>query len=613
MRSASCTTTFLISNIKEPEVLSEVTRMTRYPEIVERLLELVTVEQYSVAGVVGDLLLVAAFREGSVNLYLFDGVNLVRVSRTAINGYAKPPRGARRIVFYRDVSRGRELHKLYYVDLEKPSEEAELHPEQKPQRILGVAQGDSRIVYTGVHERGVGVYLVEGNELSKITDLPGLGWISKMSGDIAVGLGVFPPDMRFFKLFTVDLSSGKIKIHEPPTRGNIVAFDITREENIVYGVEGAREARLYELDPESGRSRELELGANIRKFKPTSFNEVKCLKGGLAIIARRSGRSRLFVDDEPIDLPEGIHTGVDEWRDGLVVTHTSKTVPPRILIATHSGWRVLLEGKKPRWVDDVISRVGFVEVVNKLDGSRVPTLYLENKLAPKPGPTVVLVHGGPFAEDMDVWDVFALALAATGFHVVQPNYRGSLGYGVEWTEKIIGDPCGMELEDVVSAGYWARESGLASSIYIMGYSYGGYLTLCALTRKPGAFKAGIAGASVADWELMYELSDPAFRGFIEMLFSGRRELWRERSPITYVGNLRDPLLLIHPQNDSRTPLKPILKFMEEASDKGKSIEAYIAPDMGHVVNNVRDALKILLPALLFLARLEESESRVGAG
>jgi dipeptidyl aminopeptidase/acylaminoacyl peptidase len=215
------------------------------------------------------------------------------------------------------------------------------------------------------------------------------------------------------------------------------------------------------------------------------------------------------------------------------------------------------------------------------------------------------VHGGPFAEDTDSWSIFASALAVSGFHVIMPNYRGSTGYGEEWRAKIIGDPCGAEMEDIASAARWALDKGLASRVYIMGYSYGGYMTMCSLVKKPGLYKAGVAGASVVDWEMMYELSDAAFKQFIDVIFAGRRDLWRERSPVNFVENLRDPLCIIHPQNDSRTPLKPVLRFMERALELGKSFEAHIAPDIGHAINTVDDVIKILLPAILFLKRVDE--------
>jgi dipeptidyl aminopeptidase/acylaminoacyl peptidase len=143
---------------------------------------------------------------------------------------------------------------------------------------------------------------------------------------------------------------------------------------------------------------------------------------------------------------------------------------------------------------------------------------------------------------------------------------------------------------------------LADRLFIMGYSYGGYMTLWAMASKPDLYECGVAGASVADWEEMYELSDAIFRFFIETLFAGSRELLRERSPISRVDGVKKPICIIHPQNDTRTPLKPVIRFMSLMLEKGKTFEAHIIPDMGHVVNTVDDAMKILLPAILFLNR-----------
>jgi dipeptidyl aminopeptidase/acylaminoacyl peptidase len=580
----------------------------RYSRLVEELLELVGIEAYGVAGVVdGGRLLVSAMRDGSVNLYAYDGRGLVRLTREPISGYARPPEGSGRVVFYRDVASGAEAHKLYVVEIDKPGVEEELHPGQRPARLLGVADDGTTIAFAAVHEAGIGVYAFRAGRLWKAADAPGLAMVSSVRGDLVAGVGVFPPETRLFKPFTLDLSRGELKIHEPPVRGNVLALDIAPDGSVVYGLETSREARLYRLDPESGSSEPLGLEGDIRDFKASAFNEIRYTSMGLVVIARRAGRSTVFLEGRSLRAPEGMHSSSEAWNGKLAVTHTSATTPPRIvaLDADGQGWETVLEGRKPWWLPEALGGSVYTEV-ESIDGSRVPTYYLESRRARRPGPTVILVHGGPFSEVADEWRVFASALAAAGFHVVMPNYRGSTGYGLEWMEKIIGDPCGMELEDIVAAARWARESGLASRVYIMGYSYGGYMTLCALTRKPGVFQAGAAGASVADWELMYELSDPAFKAFIEMLFAGRRDLWRERSPITYVENLRDPLVLVHPQNDSRTPLKPVLRFIEEASDRGKRLEAHIAPDMGHVVNKVEDVVKILLPAVLFLVRQEES-------
>ena len=193
-------------------------------------------------------------------------------------------------------------------------------------------------------------------------------------------------------------------------------------------------------------------------------------------------------------------------------------------------------------------------------------------------------------------------LVACGYHVVAPNFRGSTGYGEEFRRMDIGDPGGGDLQDVVHTGKWAVESGLASKVAIMGYSYGGYMTFLATARHPDVWCCGVAGAGVTDWREMYELSDALFRRFIEVLFAGRKDLWEERSPITYVENVRAPLCIVHPQNDTRTPLKPVLRYVSRLLELGRAFELHVIPDMGHVVTRVEDALKILLPALMFLEK-----------
>ena len=584
--------------------------MHRYSRIVEEVLDLLSITQYAALGVVGDKLLVSVFR-GVRDVYAFDGSSMVKLNAEPVLGVAEAHYGVDRVVLWRDVSKGRELSKIYVVRIDSPGREVELHPEQRPSRIFGVADDGETVVFSSVHERGVGIYAVRGGKLWKAADVIGVPIVTDVRKDLATGIGIFPPETRYFKLFTVELGSGELRVHQPPVKGNVLLAKVSSSGSVVYALEGAREGKLFELDPDTGKSSELRMERDLARFNPTSFAYLGfTTRGEILVSAKRCGRTRVFLEGEKLSAPTGVHLTVYEWRGKVVVTHSSTTTPPRIVELDREGkeWRPLLEDRGPWWLSEVVEEVGYVEPRSSADGSPVPTHYVVSRRAGKPGPTVVLVHGGPFAEYDDSFNIVTVALAASGFHVVKPNYRGSTGYGVEWTEKIIGDPGGAELEDIVSAADWAEKSGLSSRTYIMGYSYGGYATLCALTMKPGRFRGGVAGASVADWEEMYELSDPAFKQFIEMLFAGRKELWRERSPVTHIDNLRDPLMIVHPLNDTRTPLRPVLKFVGKAAEKGKRIEMYVAPDMGHVINTAEDAMKILLPALLYLARLEERRS-----
>jgi dipeptidyl aminopeptidase/acylaminoacyl peptidase len=123
-----------------------------------------------------------------------------------------------------------------------------------------------------------------------------------------------------------------------------------------------------------------------------------------------------------------------------------------------------------------------------------------------------------------------------------------------------------------------------------------------LGKEPDVWTCGVAGAPVVDWKESYELSDAAYRDFIEMLFDHRMELFGDRSPITYVRNIKKPVCIITSQNDSRTPMKPVLRYAMELLNQGTKFELHSVPDMGHVFRTTRDIMDVLIPAAAFLQR-----------
>ena len=572
-----------------------------YARILDEIIGLLNIEMYSSVGVgSGDRLVLMGLREGAVNAYSFDGVDLVKLNKEPISGIARVPYDADKVVFIRDVSHGREQHLIYTVHLDEPGNEKTLEGVE-PARILGVAYDDHRIVYSASTAVENGLFIAESG-VKKIATLPGFAMVSDINDKYAVGVGLLEPATGRSQAFIADLATGKISVYKRMD-GNAITARFSPDGWVLIAIEGSAKAELLRLDPETMEAEQLVLpGKDLDEFEPRSYSYVGFLPDGeLVVVGRKNGRTKVFVDGVALKVPEGIHGGVYKWKNRLILTHTSLGNPARIIDV---NGEVVLSGEVPKYIYEALGSPGF-HFIESSDGSKVPTFSIESKRAGKPGPTVVLVHGGPFSEDADVWDFFAVSLALAGYNVVKPNYRGSTGYGDQWRMKIIGDPCGGELRDIVSVAKWSLLQGIADTLYIMGYSYGGYMTMCALTKYPGMFKAGVAGASVVDWKQMYELSDAAFKSFIQMMFGGKMDLLEERSPITYIDNLSDPLMIIHPQNDSRTPLKPVLRFMEEGLDKGKTFEAYIAPDMGHAVTKVDDILKILYPAILFLLRQKE--------
>jgi dipeptidyl aminopeptidase/acylaminoacyl peptidase len=260
--------------------------------------------------------------------------------------------------------------------------------------------------------------------------------------------------------------------------------------------------------------------------------------------------------------------------------------------------------------DEIASRIGKIRFIRyrSSDGLEIPAYVIESQAAQRPGPVVVYVHGGPWGEVADSWSPLIASLAASGYHVVAPNFRGSTGYGEEFRKLDIGDPGGGDLLDVVNAAKWARKTGLASKVAVMGYSYGGYMTFLATVKASNVWDAGVAEAGVVDWDEMYGLSDAFFRRFIDVLFDGNRNLWKDRSPINFVENLKVPLCIVHPQNDSRTPLRPVLRYVMKLLELRKTFELHVVPDIGHAIRKMDDIIKIIMPAIIFLDRYMTDES-----
>lgn len=194
-----------------------------------------------------------------------------------------------------------------------------------------------------------------------------------------------------------------------------------------------------------------------------------------------------------------------------------------------------------------------------------------------PFPTVLDIHGGPQARETDRFFPAAQAFLDRGYAFLTLNYRGSTGFGRDYEQAIWGQPGRCELDDVVAAHGWLVGSGIAdpSAVVVHGGSYGGYMTLYALGRRPDLWAAGVAYVAIADWRLLYEDGD-ALREYARALFRGtpeeRPEAYAAASPITNVDDVHAPLLIIQGRNDARCPVRQIEMYIEAARAAGKTLE-----------------------------------------
>ncbi|MDP2919900.1 MAG: prolyl oligopeptidase family serine peptidase [Dehalococcoidia bacterium] len=205
---------------------------------------------------------------------------------------------------------------------------------------------------------------------------------------------------------------------------------------------------------------------------------------------------------------------------------------------------------------------------------------------PGPFPTILHMHGGPETATVEYFMPNSQAWLDHGFAFLAINYRGSTGFGRVFREKIWGDIGNWEVEDTVAAHNWLVREGIAGArrILLHGWSYGGYLTLLALGKHPDLWAGGMAGTATTDWAMEYEDLSAGLKGYSVVIFGGtpeeKPELYAAASPITYVENVKAPVLIIQGRNDTRTPARPVEVYEARMKALGKQVEVHWF-DEGH--------------------------------
>ena len=180
------------------------------------------------------------------------------------------------------------------------------------------------------------------------------------------------------------------------------------------------------------------------------------------------------------------------------------------------------------------------------DGQTIPVFVTRPTIAPGALPLVILPHGGPWARDEGGWDEWAQMLAAQGYLVAQPEFRGSTGFGrAHWTagDREWGGKMQDDLDDTVVALRSSHEADPVNAA-MFGWSYGGYAALAATFRGNGLYRCAIAGAAVSDLDKIQALltSDPYTRFTQKPTIMGP-------SPVKRLADATIPVLVIHGDED----------------------------------------------------------------
>jgi dipeptidyl aminopeptidase/acylaminoacyl peptidase len=208
-------------------------------------------------------------------------------------------------------------------------------------------------------------------------------------------------------------------------------------------------------------------------------------------------------------------------------------------------------------------------------------LYTPAKLQPGKHPLLLHVHGGPIAQYNRRWDAGVQHWVSRGWVVIEPNFRGSTGYGRDFRDKLFGTWGHEDMLDNIGAIDYVKQKGLIdpSRVVAWGGSGGGYATMLLLGKWPELFKAGVALVGVSNFVSFPEQTDRIARHLIDNLLGSRHEnieLYTERSPVTFASQVKAPLQIIMGAEDRRVPAVQGEEMVEALKKAGKTDYEYIS-------------------------------------
>lgn len=240
------------------------------------------------------------------------------------------------------------------------------------------------------------------------------------------------------------------------------------------------------------------------------------------------------------------------------------------------------------------------------DGAEIPGyLTLPAGSDGKNLPAIVLPHGGPGARDEWGFDWLPQFLANQGYAVLQPNFRGSTGYGDDWL-KINGfQSWKTSISDVTDSGRWLVQQGIANpgKLAILGWSYGGYAALQAGVVAPELFKAIVAIAPVTDFDMlkMQERNTSSKFLFREYIGSGSHIV--EGSPAQNAARIAAPVLLFHGTLDRNVKYRQSAFMEDKLKSAGKQVELVPFKNLDHYLESPEARTQMLTKIGRFLGQL----------
>jgi dipeptidyl aminopeptidase/acylaminoacyl peptidase len=323
-----------------------------------------------------------------------------------------------------------------------------------------------------------------------------------------------------------------------------------------------------------------------------------------------TGKSTMLPITKGVNEPAGGHSAFSPDGNRLLYNHNGPTAPGDLWVYH------VATGKSQQITHSLIGGVRSEDMVEPYlvhypsrDGKWTISAFLYvpfNMARNGQNAAIVYIHGGPKSQSTNSFNRFIQFAANQGYMVLAPNYRGGTGYGKDFENANLFDMGGGDLQDVLAGVDWIKQTGHLDpkKIAVMGGSYGGYLSMMAVTKAPDVWAAGVPIVPFVNWFTEIENEDPVLQQS-DLATMGdpvkNKTLYEERSPINYIDRIKAPLLLLAGGHDPRCPKSETQQVVDAIKRRGGTVDSKVYENEGHGfarVENQIDAYKRVADFLL---------------
>lgn len=524
---------------------------------------------------------------------LTSGTDSVSLSEIAPNG--------KFLIISKDVN-GQENPGIFKLDL-KNGAVTELYRKEKVQAHSGFITDDSKYLFFLANDKKPDSYStykmnIATKEIETIYDGDGNWYISDQLDNGKTLLYVKYRGGSINEYYRYDVATKKMEpiIGQGEDKDYDVAFSANKNEYIVLSSEDDFK-RLY-----SFKNKKLKLLSDAKLSYDISSFGMDRLRSRILYHVNREGYTELLGMDaktfKPLSIPkfkgaEHVFSGTTT-RDGKVTMLGMMTAQsPRLSYSYDWSTKKLTQWVLPSAPEVDLSTFAPSEIMyyEARDKTKIPMVvrFPPGCKESKDCPVIVDFHGGPEGQSTPGFSTMSQAFVDAGFILVEPNVRGSSGYGKKWLDMDNGPLRENVITDIPDAGIWIKnnwknKAGKSPKVGVMGGSYGGYSTLLAMTRFAGTYDAGVANVGMSNL-ITFLMNTAPYRRVLRISEYGDPEKDKDAliklSPITYINQVSAPLMIIQGANDPRVPVGEAVQIYDSLQKKRLPAELIIYADEGH--------------------------------